>query len=302
MWGRFLSGIGIFILALYFFLTEVGLHFKKDLLRDIFSFCMPITIYYLLGWVVSYIDRYIINNYMSSADVGVFDFAVKCTLLIDFLQMGLANSITPKIFSIWKNKGASESSVEVNKYYSGFTALSISAILVTIILIPIIVPLIVYKDQYYQAFIYVPVLAIGFGFKGLYNMFLNPIYFQKKTKVLTKIFFISSVIQVITSIFFIKAWGVWGIIWAGLFSKLIQVVLLYFESRKIFSYKFNMTKLIMLPVFFSTIIIMTEIFFSKLMNITILHVSEFILISIITLFVYKNEVALIRKMVFPPTV
>ena len=65
MWGRLLSGVGIFLLAFYFFYTEFGLVFQPKLLKAIFNFCLPVLIYFLMSWVLSYIDRYIINYFLS---------------------------------------------------------------------------------------------------------------------------------------------------------------------------------------------------------------------------------------------
>ncbi|MBI3502612.1 MAG: polysaccharide biosynthesis C-terminal domain-containing protein [Bacteroidetes bacterium] len=288
MWGRLLSGVGIFLLAFYFFASEFGIHFKIDLLKGMWSFCFPVAAYFILMWIVSYIDRYIINDYLTTSDVGIYDFAMKCTLGIDFLQMGLSNAIQPKIFSIWKEKNISESTVEVNRYFNAFTAITVLLIPATVFIMPVVVPLLVYKPQYYDAFNYLPLLALGFVFRGLFNMYLAPVYFFKKTKVLTKVFFLSSVIQVALMILFIKQWGVWGVVWAGLLTKPVQVFFLWLESRKIFQFRFNKTKLLLLPVIFSMLVILADRFI-PFNYILLVSAGEIILVGIFVLLIYRNE-------------
>lgn len=295
MWGRLLSGLGIFILAFILLIKEFGIHFERSYLKGIWQYNYPLVLYFFLGWVLTYIDRFIINNYMHPADVGIYDFAVKCTLLIEFLQMGLSNSMNPKIFSIWKDKNINTSTPEVNRYYNSFTAITVLMIPATILLIPLIVPIIVTKVQYYDAFIYLPILALGFIFRGLYNMYFTPFYYFKKTIMLTKVLLFSSVVQIIISILFIKTWGLWGIVWAGFISKLMQVVFLWIESRKIFNYKFNLTKLIYLPILFSAFIILSEYLLSKSTNTILIHALEFFVGSILIFFLYRKELFLVLR-------
>ena len=68
----------------------------------------------ILVWIIGYIDRFIINYYINPSEVGIYDLSVKFTLFIDFIQMGLAAAITPRILTIWKDKGIPESNKEVN--------------------------------------------------------------------------------------------------------------------------------------------------------------------------------------------
>ncbi len=289
MWGRLLSGVGIFLLALYFFASEFGLAFQTKLLRGIFIFCLPMLIYFLMSWVLSYIDRYIINYFLTTSDVGVYDFAVKCTLLIDFLLMGLSNSIAPKIYKIWTDEKLSQSTMEVNRYYNAFTAITVLMISITILFIPILVPLIVYKQSYYAAFAFVPLLSLSFIFRGAYTMYLMPVLFFKKTKVLPKIFFFSAVIQIIVSVLMAKEWGLTGVVWSVVITKPVQVYFLYLESKKIFQFKFNAMKLLFLPLLFSVLIILTEFFLTGRINHILSHSLELAMGIILVVLIYRKE-------------
>ncbi|MBI4945111.1 MAG: oligosaccharide flippase family protein [Bacteroidetes bacterium] len=291
MWGRLLSGVGIFLLAFYFFYAEFGLAFQTKLLRGIFNFCLPIFIFFLMSWVLSYIDRYIINYFLTTSDVGVYDFAVKCTLLIDFLLMGLSNSVAPKIYKIWTDeKTGYSSTMEVNRYYNAFTAVTVLMIALTILCIPIFVPMIVYKESYYAAFEFVPLLSLSFVFRGVYTMYLMPILFLKKTKVLPKIFFFSAVIQIIVSILMVKQWGLMGVVWSMLITKPIQVLFLSYESKKIFQFTFNEMKLLVMPLAYLLIVIFADVFLREKINSIVLHAIELVLAGGMIFLVYRNEI------------
>ncbi len=104
MYGRLLSGLGIFLLALFFFVQEFGISFHKKLLKGIAVFCFPLFVYFILSWIAGNVDRYIIAYFLNASDVGIFVFAIQCTFLMEFFQSGLSSSIYPKVFNIWKEK------------------------------------------------------------------------------------------------------------------------------------------------------------------------------------------------------
>jgi len=125
IYGRLLSGIGIFILAVYFFIKEFGISFKSKLLKEIILYCYPVLTYAILIWIVGNIDKYIFAAYLPTFDLALFDFAVKCTLFIEFLHNGLTASIYPKVLKIWKDLNIKHSTQEVNKYFNSISAIVI---------------------------------------------------------------------------------------------------------------------------------------------------------------------------------
>lgn len=293
MFGRLIPAAFSFCVVIYYFISEFGYTYNKEMVKKIISFCTPFVIYAILFWTVSYIDRFIINHYLADPTyVGIFDFAVKCTLLIDLFQTGLSSSISPKIYTIWKDQNLRESTVEVNRYYNGFTAASLLAIPLLSVFFPVLIPVIVKNEVYYESFVFFSILSIGFASRGLFNMFLSPIFFFKNTKVLPKIFFFIAIIQIIVTAFCVKHFGLIGAVWASFFTKIIQVVFLYFESRKIFHFKFNYIKQIYLPLLCVIIVLILETIVPleySLYN----RVAQLLIIYILVFSVYRNEVKLL---------
>ena len=195
------------------------------------------------------------------------------------------------------DKKIDHSTMEVNRYYNAFTAITVLAIAFTILAIPEIVPLIVYKKSYYAAFAFVPVLSLSFIFRGVYTMYLMPVLFFKKTKILPKIFFFSAVIQIIVSILMIKQWGLTGVVWSVLITKPIQILLLGYESRRIFHFTFNKMKLLVLPVVYLLIVICAEVFLAEKINSFALHAFEFLFAGVMIFLIYRNELKMLLRSV-----
>ena len=288
MWGRFLSGVMIFLLAYYMLRKEFGMRFSRNLLREIYDFCLPITLFSLITWCFSYLDRFIINHFMPVSEVGIYDFAVKFTLIIEFVQNGLATAITPKIFSIWKADRENQNYKIINRYYNAFTAISLLLVPVVVILIPIVIPFIVSKKDFYRSFDYLPLISLGFVFRVLFFLFINPIYYFKKTRVLPRIFFLSTVLQIGLSIVLIKYFGLPGAVWACLIGKPLQTFLLFLETRKIIELNFNKMKLLGLPLIFSVFFIALELAVPRNYSLWA-HILDLVIAIVLVIAVYKNE-------------
>ena len=287
--GRLLPELLSFFLCVILMKREFGLAVDKAQIRLIVAFCTPVLINSLLIWFVSNIDRFLINHFiLDTAFVGIFDIAVKITLVIDLIQMGLANAMNPKILTIWKEKNINESTVEVNRYYNGFTALTLLVIPLILIAAPLLIPVVIKKPVYYEAIKYLPVLCLGFATRGMFYMFLAPIYYFKRTRALPKIFFISACIHLFLSIILIKYFGLPGAVWANFIAKPVQSFILYTESRKIFHFWFNRWKMFYLPAIFIAVGIFCETIATDSTRI-FLETGQFILTAGLVMVIYKNE-------------
>lgn len=288
MWGRLLSGVGIFLIALFSFHKEyqVRLQFGETLRKTI-SFSLPVLIFFLLSWVISNIYPWIMKQFMSLDDIAIFGLALQFTLLIEFTLSGLSNAFMPKVYELMKKGNLQHSTPELNKYFSAFNALSLLIIPLATFLLPLIMPLLIPKD-YSQTYLFLALLNISFASRGLYNYFLAPIYFYKKTKILPLIYTYTAVIQIITAIFLIKYYGIWGAVWANLITRIIQNIFLYAKSRKFFTFKFNVIKLIGLPALITLLIIISE-YFATPSNTHLIHFVQLAICSILVWVVYRKE-------------
>lgn len=288
MWGRLLSGVGIFIIALVSFQKEFPFHFEVgDALKKAISFSLPVLIFFLLSWVISNIYPWIMKQFMSLDEIAVFGLAIQFTLLIEFTLNGLSSAYMPKVYELLKKDNLFHSTPDLNKYFSAFNALSLLLITLSTFILPLIMPFLIPKN-YAPTYLFLALLNISFASRGLYNYFLAPIYFHRKTKVLPKVYTYTATIQIILSIILIKYFSIWGAIWANLITKIIQNIFLYQESHKFFNFKFNVNKLIGLPLLVTVIIIITE-YFATFDNIHWIHLIQLIITTFLVWYVYRNE-------------
>lgn len=293
MWGRLLSGAAIFLLAFYFFIKQYGLHYKPELIKGLHTYCLPVLAYALLIWIVAYINNYILNAMETTSDVGIYDFAIKCTLLIETVQVGVLGTINPRIYNIWKRNSIHAGTAEENRYYHVFNLFTIIFIAASILLLPLAVRLFVKNTDYYAVFQFLPVLCVSFVFRGLYNAYTNPLLYFKKTISLPKVLAISSAFQIIASVIFIRYFGIWGAVWSYFLVKPLQVILFRLECRNLFIFNFNWIKMIALPVFYAAIVLFTYFLWGN-SNYFFMAGIQFFAGAIAGLVVYRNELGNIR--------
>lgn len=295
MWGRLLSGVLIFLLTFIYGLREFGIQLVFKATDALRKYSTPIVIFSLLTWVLGYINNYILNGLSTAKDVGVYDFALKCTLVIEYAGLGLLGTINPRIYQLWKKNGNTESTQEENRYYHAYSAVNILLIAVNMLVLPIVIKLFIRNEGYYESLIYLPVLLASFAFKGMYGMLVNPAFYFKKTKILPKVLLWSSIVQIASGVILIHYFDVWGAVWSFFLVKPLQIFFLWIEVRKIFRFRFNLVKMVGIPVgYMSIVILLTSLNVFQKWYPTVIQ--AFIAVIIIV-FAYRNELIELPKLV-----
>jgi O-antigen/teichoic acid export membrane protein len=289
MWGRLLSGAGIFSLAILLFHKEFKLRFSKKYWSLFLKFCMFLVIYQLLSWILSNIDKFVIGLYLSPTDVAIFDFAFKCLVVIEFLQNGLSSAIIPGVFNHWANGSDGPGSTDVRRYFNGFSALSIVAIPVYCLAVPLLVPLIVTKAVYYESFQFLPILGLGYMFISLRQIYSFPLLAKKRSDLLTRAFAYAAVVQLALTVTGVYYLGLWGAVWASLLSKPFQIFFMYLQSRKVMKLELSVKKQIILPLLITAVVLSGYLLFSHVHYYLIMLAYSFIAL-VLTYFYYRREI------------
>ncbi|MFZ4520758.1 MAG: lipopolysaccharide biosynthesis protein [Bacteroidales bacterium] len=294
--GRLIPAVVVASASLSMVGREYGLTWNPAYLKKIFTYCTPIIIYSLLTWVVTYIDRFLIARMMGDTTyVGIYDIAVKLVIGLDLVMTGLINTVNPKIYNIWKDKNLQESNIEINRYYNGITALFLLMIPLFVIIVPILIPLVIFKPIYYEAFGYLAILAAGYATRVWFYMFLAPLMYFKRTAALPRVFVISAIFNVVVGITLIHYFGIIGAVWTNFMVKPVQALLMYFECRKVYTFKLNRWKLFYTPGIYILIVLISEILAPPEMKFKV-EIGQFIVAVFLVYIAYRNElVPIVRK-------
>ncbi len=291
--GRMIPACISATLAIILLTSEYGISWNQKYAEKLIRYSAPIVIFILLGWVVNYIDRFLVLRVMGDTSlVGIYDFAIKLILAIDLVQIGLISNINPRIFSIWKEQNLHGSTPDVNRYYSSFAAVNLLIIPVFVLLAPLLIPLVIHKKIYFESFDYLAILGAGYATRVWYYMYLAPLLFFKKTQVLPKVFLFSALFQIVGSTGLIYFFGLAGAAFASFLIKPIQVFFIWLESRKIFSFKINVWKLIWSPVIYIGTVLCCELLLPTEFRI-IGRLGQLVVAIILVFTTYRRELPLV---------
>jgi len=263
IYGRVLSGVGIAIAALFFLYKDYGFHFDKSKTSGLIKYCMPLLIFGLLSWVLNYINNYILLGLSSKQSVGIFDLAMKCVIIIDFVQNAFTSVISPMIYESWAETSTARTLPKEKQLYNYFNIVSLVTASFLIIAMPVIFNIWVPQKDFHAALGIFPFLCLSFISRGLYNQFSFPVYFYKKNVLFPIILGVTSIIQIGISFLLIPVYGVIGASVSYFVCKYVQVFLLWFFTKKFFSYSIELGKNIIAPVLYTLLILVASVYFKN---------------------------------------
>jgi O-antigen/teichoic acid export membrane protein len=295
MFGRLIAGSISFIILLYSIIKLYGFQFDYQFLKSSLSFNRALFIVPIVSWFILNIDRYIIGYLMNDSDVGTFTFAVGITNVLEVVMGALLSAVLAPIYNIWsKDRTAERSSPEVNRFYNVITSISIILIGLSIVCLPIILPLVIRNKQYYTSFEYMPMLCLSYITMALWHMYSSPLMFDKRGFIFTKILVGSAIFKLLSGLILIYLFGLYGAVWSVLLTKIFHHGWIAYDSNKIYHQKYNKIKIILLPLLYTIFVVVSnqvlpdryEIFY---------HLVGLLIFGLIIFFVFKNEIVIVLK-------
>jgi O-antigen/teichoic acid export membrane protein len=290
--GRFLAGIIMGAWALQRIFNEFGVHFNYALLRSSFTFNLYTFIYQLLQWVINYFDRILLLFYISLSAIGIYDFGIKCLLVVEFLLNGLHNSFYPKVVSTIMDQDVKRSSPEINRYYHGFTSAIMVLICLCILTFPWAIETFVPKKDYHRVIEYLPYLSVIYVFRAIRLYFAVPYGILKHSRPLPGIYIFVSLLKISGIILLVQRYDIYGIVAASVTSAILEIILLKFTIRNKFAFQYNFYKIVGAPLLLFLLIIILEPLYGTDYP-YILHGFYLLACLAILWWVYRNDIKLI---------
>ena len=206
--GRVYSQVGVgvvfFIVSIFMLIHRkylTMLYPSNDAFKDAIRFGIPLIPHSISSWLRQGLDRYIINFYHSTSAVGIFSFASNFSNIILIVGSAFNATNSVHIYKLLSSDPVESKNNLLNmtkKMILFFILFTIIINLSAIIFIPVFVP------QYIESIHYLFPLCLSALFQCLYLLFVNYIFFYKKTKVLMYITFSMSVLHILLSFIFTK--------------------------------------------------------------------------------------------------
>lgn len=293
--GRLIAAVAAGLWALVRIFREFGIHFDLGLIRASFSFNFYTFLYQILQWVINYFDRIFMVFFLALGQIGVYDFALKCLLIIEFILNGLHNSFYPKVVSTITEQETKGSVPEINRYYHGFIALIMMLICACILVFPVAIEVLVEKADYRQSIEFLPYLSLIYIFRAVRLFYATPYGILKYTKPLSGIYLVVSALKIVIMWMSIDRYGLYGVIFASIVAAVVEIILLRSGLRSRFKFQYNRFKILVVPVLIFLLIVVLEPLFGHTAP-NLLHLFYLLACLSILAWVYRHEIKLINPL------
>lgn len=198
------------LIGLYLLRRERWLRngFDRSYALHAIKFGLPLVPHVLGAWVLTMVDRVFVTKFSGLGEAGIYAVGVQFGLAMSLLTTSFNQGWVPWLFSRLK-RGAEDElrQVVVFTYWYSFALLIIAGALA--LLAPLIVPTIV-GQEYIGAVRFIPWIALGYAFNGMYKMVTNYIFYVEKTHLLAWVTFGSGLVNVILSYVLVQSMGAIG--------------------------------------------------------------------------------------------
>lgn len=201
---------------------------KKDFIEG-YKFGLPLIPHSTSFWLRQGLDRYIINAFFVQSAVVFFSFAYNFANIIQIIGSAFNASYSVNIYKTLATADADSMRIlrrNCRYLLSVYLLLTLAVCLFASMLIPLVFP------KYSDCIIYLFPLCGGAMFQCFYLVYVNILFFYKKTKKLMYITFTCSLLHCLLS-FLLTKYGVIYTAYISLFSNMLIFMGVYGYSRKV---------------------------------------------------------------------
>ena len=219
------------VIALFLLYRDdlLGFAWRPNYLREIVSFGVPLIPHSAGLFLLSSVDRFVINDKLGLTQVGIYMVAVQLSAAMGLVFDAINNAYVPWLFERLNRNQIEEKKQIVRWTYAYCIALLGVAALAFVIGPPLLI--LIAGKNYSAAADVIGWLALGQAFHGMYLMVTNYIFYSKRTGLLSFSTITSGLINVGLLMILISFMGLKGAAIAFAISMAIKFVLTWYVAQ-----------------------------------------------------------------------
>lgn len=235
--GRIVAQIvaaGSFALLALWLLKRDGLLqffvWRPDYIREALRFGVPLIPHVGGMFLLTTVDRFVINSELGLADAGIYMVAVQFGMAVSLVFDAINKAYVPWLFERLKRDIETEKRQIVRFTYGWFAVILLGAG-IGFILGPWLITLVA-GEGYSRAGDVVGWIIMGHVFNGMYLMVTNYIFFSKRTGLLSLVTIFSGLLNLILLLLLIKNFGLQGAAYAFSIAMALRFFLTWGVAQK----------------------------------------------------------------------
>ncbi len=198
-------GINILFAFLSFCIIKQNAVFSINIAQiiDGLKFSLPLVVGALSFIVLDVSDRFILEQYASLADLGLYSIAYTLGFAVSIIINSGYKAFEPILFKEFKNKNFLDIFYSIKKEYM----LIIFAIGLLVIMFSQELLYFIASENFYEAYYLVPFIVLAAISKGIYMLCAVLLMIQKNTKVLSLAVLLGAIVNIGINLLFIEEYG-----------------------------------------------------------------------------------------------
>jgi O-antigen/teichoic acid export membrane protein len=220
-----ISSVGLTI----YMVRRVGLRFSREKLRELLSFGSPLVLWWLGSFVLVFSDRYFLNHYQGTAEVGIYSLAYKFAFLLHALAYGPFETVwTAQRFEVAKRPDATELYTRVFLYLN----LILGGLGLVLALFVRDFLRVMSDPAFLPAYRLVPLLIAAQVVFIWADYWTLGIYIRGKTKAMAVGAMVLIPVTLLLNFLLIPRWGMYGAAWATMGAYTVRFFWIYYSAQK----------------------------------------------------------------------
>ena len=218
--------------------------YDKTLSMQMRKFSTPLIFNQIAWWINNLLDRYMLTWFVGAQLNGIYSVAYKLPNLLSSCQWF--------VLQAWSISAIEEhDDIAVTDYYSkvfSIYSFILSTIASTLILFNNMLSKILFKNDFYEARLYAPILILAFIYSG-YSYFFGSIFSaEKESMKVMKSTVLAAVTNIILNAVLIPAFSIYGAAIATMISNLVMMIYRIFVLHRRNSIKLNIFRNVLVNI------------------------------------------------------
>lgn len=216
----------------------------KEYSFEMIRYSFPLVIGNLAAWVLSLSDRYILQFFRGSHEVGIYaiSYQISDQSIMLFITL-FAQAFNPLSIIVWENGGHKKSQEFLTQGTRYFLILCLPAVMAISVMRDVIIRMLT-THEYYQGANIIPYVVFGVFLLGLNQRFGAGLSFYKKTKYFMASLIIAGTANLALNYLFVPRYGYMAAAIITLGSYALLLMLNIIISRRFFTWPFPFKTLI----------------------------------------------------------
>jgi O-antigen/teichoic acid export membrane protein len=279
----------VFLFLLSFAASFRYFEFKIDKakIKTLLKFASSFLLYGLFLISMDTIDRYIIEYFKGTEQVGIYSACYRIGVVMNLLILGFRTAWTPFFLNLKDEANNKEIFAKVFSYfcYAGlFLFLTLSFFIDDLIKFKID-SISLLDEKYWSGIGIIPYILLSYLFFGLYTNLNVASYFENKIKYLIISSAIGAISNIVLNFILIPPFSIMGAAVATLASYFIMFIVLYFFSQKTFHIPYDWISILKVSIF-AALLFFAKMYVSNYINMSYFSMLLVKILAVIAFFLY----------------